>query len=114
MSEGAPSGLAGSSATCWSHSPWSSMQSNDTTAADVMRYWLLLAKHVSKLTSDSMDADFKAHCFTAYNLPHDEMVSPLCQLASIISPSSYHWQNALGRASGDSWPVAAEPQTQQG
>lgn len=62
------------------------VQSNDATAADVMRYCLLLAKHISKLPSDSVDADFKAHCFTAYNLRCDEMVSPLCQLALLLHP----------------------------
>lgn len=62
------------------------VQGNDTTAADVMRYWLLLAKHISKLPHDSVDADFKSHCFTAYNLRHDEMVSPLCQLALVLHP----------------------------
>lgn len=62
------------------------VQGNDTTAADVMRYWLLLAKHISKLPRDSVDADFKSHCFTAYNLRHDEMVSPLCQLALALHP----------------------------
>ena len=76
------------------------VQSNDTTAADVMHYWLLLAKHISKLPSDSVDADFKAHCFTAYNLRHNEMVSPLCQLALLLHPL-YHPAVITGRMHWD-------------
>ncbi|DBB02777.1 TPA: Potassium transporter, variant 3 [Trebouxia sp. C0004] len=86
------------------------VQSNDTTAADVMRYWLLLAKHISKLPSDSVDADFKAHCFTAYNLRHNEMVSPLCQLALLLHPlyrpavitGRMHWDE-LRETAGQLW-----------
>ncbi|DBA77778.1 TPA: hypothetical protein ACH3X1_009238 [Trebouxia sp. C0004] len=86
------------------------VQSSDTTAADVMRYWLLLTKHISKLPSDSVDADFKAHCFTAYNLRHNELVSPLCQLALLLHPvyrpavitGRMHWDE-LRETAGQLW-----------
>lgn len=62
------------------------VQGDNTTIADVMRYWMLLAKHIKALPRDIVDADFKSHCFTAYNLRHDEMVTPLCKLALLLHP----------------------------
>ena len=62
------------------------VQGARTTLADVMRYWLFLAKQVSGLSADSLPADFKSHCFVAYNFRHDEMVSPLCKLGLFLHP----------------------------
>jgi len=62
------------------------VQANHSTLADVMRYWLFLARSVNALPKDSIDPDFRSHCFTAYNLRHIEMVSPLCKLALFLHP----------------------------
>ncbi|DBA77178.1 TPA: hypothetical protein ACH3X1_009752 [Trebouxia sp. C0004] len=62
------------------------VQAARTTLADVMRYWLHLAKSVTGSSSDCLPPAFKAHCFVAYNLRHQEMVSPLCKLALFLHP----------------------------
>ncbi|DBA84465.1 TPA: hypothetical protein ACH3X1_016789 [Trebouxia sp. C0004] len=65
------------------------VQSAKTTLADVMRYWLFLAKQVTGSSSELLPADFKAHCFMAYNMRHEEMLNPLCKLALFLHPL-YH------------------------
>ena len=62
------------------------VQAARTTLADVMRYWLHLAKSVTGSSSDCLPPALKAHCFVAYNLRHQEMVSPLCKLALFLHP----------------------------
>ncbi|DBB03109.1 TPA: hypothetical protein ACH3X1_013419 [Trebouxia sp. C0004] len=62
------------------------VQAARTTLADVMRYWLFLAKQVTGSSSDGLPPDFKAHCFMAYNLRHEEIVNPLCKLALFLHP----------------------------
>lgn len=62
------------------------VQAARCTLADVMRYWLFLAKAVTGSSSDGLPPDFKAHCFLAYNLRHQEMVSPWCKLALFLHP----------------------------
>ncbi|DBB09009.1 TPA: hypothetical protein ACH3X3_007637 [Trebouxia sp. C0006] len=62
------------------------VQAARATLADVMRYWLHLAKSVTGSSSDCLPPAFKAHCFVAYNLRHKEMVSPLCKLAFFLHP----------------------------
>ena len=57
-----------------------------TPLADVMRYWLFLARQMSGLSSGSLPPAFKAHCFMAYNRRHDEMVSARCKLALFLHP----------------------------
>ena len=63
------------------------VQAARTTLADVMRYWLFLAKQISGLDSECMPAEFQSHCHVAYNLRHDEMVSPVCKLGLFLHPS---------------------------
>ena len=46
-----------------------------------MRYWLFLAKQVTGGSSDGLPPGFKAHCFVAYNIRHEEMVTPWCKVA---------------------------------
>lgn len=53
------------------------LQAARCTLADVMRYWLFLAKQMTDTSSDGLPPAFKAHCFVAYNLRHKEMVSEL-------------------------------------
>ena len=62
------------------------VQAARTTLADVMRYWLYLAKQMTRVASQDLPPEFKAHCFMAYNLRHEEMVSPLCKLALFLHP----------------------------
>lgn len=62
------------------------VQAARTTLADVMRYWLFLARQMSGLSSGSLPPAFKAHCFMAYNRRHDEMVSAPCKLALFLHP----------------------------
>ena len=62
------------------------VQGARTTVADGMHYWLCSAKRVSGLDTESPPAEFKAHCFAACNLRHDEMVSPLCKLGRVLHP----------------------------
>ena len=63
------------------------VQAARTTLADVMRYWLFLAKQVSGIDSERMPAEFTSHCHVAYNMRHDEMASPLCKLGLFLHPS---------------------------
>lgn len=62
------------------------VQAARCTLADVMRYWLFLAKAVTGSSSDGLPPDFRTHCFVAYNLRHQEMVSPWCKLALFLHP----------------------------
>ncbi len=62
------------------------VQAARTTLADLMRYWLFLAKLLTGFSSDGLPPEFKAHCFMAYNLRHMEMVNPLCKLALFLHP----------------------------
>ncbi|KAL0030265.1 hypothetical protein WJX77_006331 [Trebouxia sp. C0004] len=62
------------------------VQAARTTLADVMRYWLFLARQMSGLASGGLPPAFKAHCFIAYNRRHDEMVSAPCKLALFLHP----------------------------
>ena len=62
------------------------VQAARTTLAYVMCYWLHLAKSVTGSSSDCLPPAFKAHFFVAYNLRHQEMVSPLCKLALFLHP----------------------------
>ncbi len=64
------------------------VQAARTTLADVMRYWLFLAKQVTGLrpVQDELDVSFRAHCYMAYNIRHEEMVSPVCKLALFLHP----------------------------
>ena len=43
------------------------VQSDDATLADVMRYWYYLARQIDALKKRLTDADFKAHCISAFN-----------------------------------------------
>ncbi len=62
------------------------VQAARTTLADVMRYWLYLAKQITGVASEGLPSEFKSHCYVAYNLRHQEMVSPMCKLALFLHP----------------------------
>ena len=62
------------------------VQAARCTLADVIQYWLFLAKAVTGSSSDGLPPGFRAHCFVAYNLRHQEMVSPWCKLALFLHP----------------------------
>ncbi len=62
------------------------VQAARTTLADVMRYWLFLARQMHSLGEGSLPVPFKAHCFVAYNLRHEEIVSAQCKLALFLHP----------------------------
>jgi len=62
------------------------VQAARTTLADVMRYWLFLAKQMSSLVDGTLPPAFKTHCFMAYNIRHEEMVSEPCKLALFLHP----------------------------
>lgn len=62
------------------------VQAARTTLDDVMHYWLHLATHITGVASQDLPPASKAHCFMAYNLRHEEMVSPLCKLALFMHP----------------------------
>ena len=47
------------------------VQAARCTLADVMRYWLFLAKAVTGSSSDGLPPGSKAHCFVAYNLRYE-------------------------------------------
>ena len=73
------------------------VQAASATLADVTRYWLFLARRVTLLPSDSIDAAFREHCFLAFNLRQEEMLSPLCKLALFLHPL---YRDAIGGSSG--------------
>jgi hypothetical protein len=62
------------------------VQAARCTLADVMCYWLFLAKQVTGDSSDGLPPGFKAHCFVAYNIRHEEMVTPWCKVALFVHP----------------------------
>lgn len=62
------------------------VQAARTTLADVMSYWLHLAKQMTSAASQELPHASKAHCFMAYNLCHEEMISPLRKLALFLHP----------------------------
>ena len=86
------------------------VQTARATLDDAMRYWLFLAKQITHLNSESMPMEFKAHCFTAYSLRHNEIVNLVLKLGLFLHPLyrdvlSTHKENwvEVQRTAGNLW-----------
>ncbi|KAL0029028.1 hypothetical protein WJX77_000316 [Trebouxia sp. C0004] len=62
------------------------VQSDDATLADVLRYWYYLARQMDALKERLTDADFKAHCISAFNWRVKDMHNPQAHLSLFLHP----------------------------
>ena len=73
------------------------VQSDNATLADVMRYWLYLARCMSSLRHT--DPAFKTHAIAAWNFREQQMRNPLCRLALFLHP----WYRGVAAKSDKDW-----------
>lgn len=61
------------------------IQRRSANLADVLRYFIYLGFEISRLASE-LPRELAAHCFQAFNVRYQKIVTPICHLALFLHP----------------------------